>query len=166
MLAIPTQLHSMYEEPTLALVLPRATSALTMSPLDPAALLLAVETASNGAVVLFVGTVRNRHEGRTVRGITYHAYQRMAATRLQRIAEELAAADPSLRVALVHRLGALTIGEASVAIATSSPHREAAYEANRQALERLKREVPIWKHEHYADGVTSWREVEPLAPGR
>lgn len=139
-----------------------ASTALAAEPIDVAAVTAAVGAPDHGAVVLFLGTVRNHQGGRPVAAITYTAYQRLAAPALARIAAELAAASPGLRVAIVHRLGRLTVGEASVVIATSSAHREAAYAANRTALERLKTEVAIWKHEHYTDGESSWREVEPL----
>ena len=86
----------------------------------------------------------------------------MAEAALERIARELEADAPGLRVRIVHRLGDIEIGQPSVAIAVSSPHREAAYRASREALERLKREAPIWKREHYSDGSTAWREEEVL----
>ena len=93
--------------------------------------------------------------------LTYSAYAAMAERRLQRIAEELAARHGA-RVAIAHRLGTLVPGEASVVIATAAAHREAAYAASRECLERLKREVPVWKREHYADGEARWREEEAL----
>ncbi|MEM6797617.1 MAG: molybdenum cofactor biosynthesis protein MoaE, partial [Acidobacteriota bacterium] len=95
-----------------------------------------------GAVLLFVGAVRNSHEGRGVAALTYTAYESMATERLERIVEELEARDEGssrrVRVAIVHRLGEVRVGEASVAIAVSSPHRDACYAASRTALERLK----------------------------
>jgi molybdopterin synthase catalytic subunit len=96
-----------------------------------------------------------------VRAIDYTAYRVMAEERLRTIERELAARHGA-RVRIAHRLGELEVGEPSVAIAISAPHRAAAYDANREALERIKREVPIWKRELYADGGSSWREVEPL----
>jgi len=86
----------------------------------------------------------------------------MAESRLETIVRELQAAAPGTRVEIVHGLGILEVGEASVVIATASAHRQQAYETNRLALERLKAEVPIWKREHYADGESAWREEEPL----
>jgi molybdopterin synthase catalytic subunit len=86
----------------------------------------------------------------------------MAIPALQRIAADLEGANQGLRVAIVHRLGEISVGEASVAIALSSPHRASAYEASRLALERLKAEVPIWKLEQYADGQALWREEESI----
>lgn len=118
--------------------------------------------SSCGAVVLFVGTVRDRNRQRPVEGITYDAYRPMAARKLEAIAAELESSLDDLRVRIAHRLGEIPVGEASVAIAVAAPHRAAAYEASRQALERLKKEVPIWKQEHYADGPAEWREEEPL----
>lgn len=129
--------------------------------LDAAALLQEVAAPGHGATVLFVGTVRDRQGDRAVRAIDYTAYRSMAEDRLRAIETQLAAAHGA-RVRIVHRLGELQVGEASIAIAVSSPHRAAAYEASRQALERVKREAPIWKRELYADGGESWREVEPL----
>ena len=122
-----------------------------------------VADPSCGAVVVFSGTVRDSHRGRPVDRITYSAYRAMAQARLREIASRLERRYEGTRVAIVHRLGELRVGEPSVVIAVASPHREAAYAANREALERLKTEVPIWKREHYADGESRWREEEPLA---
>lgn len=121
-----------------------------------------VEDAGKGAVVVFVGNVRDSFGGRPVERITYSAYPAMAERRLERIVNELEAAEPGARVDIVHGLGTLEVGDASVVIATASAHRRQAYETNRLALERLKAEVPIWKREHYADGKSAWREEEPL----
>jgi molybdopterin synthase catalytic subunit len=119
-----------------------------------------------GALLVFLGRPRDRTGDRAVSRLSYEGYRPMALDALDRIAAELEGAHPGLQVRIVHRLGEVGIGEASVAIACSSPHRQAAYEASREALERLKREVPIWKREHYRDGSAAWREEEPLArPG-
>ena len=118
---------------------------------------------SCGAVLLFVGNVRDRHQDRQVARITYDAYRAMARSKLETIAADLEDSTDNLRVRIVHRLGDVPAGEASVAIAVASPHRAAAYEASRTALERLKQEVPIWKQEHYTDGEFRWREEESLA---
>lgn len=136
---------------------------LVDEPIDVAALESRVRNRSCGAVVLFLGTVRDHHQGREVTALTYSAYRPMAETRLRAITTELEVGDEGLHVAIVHRLGEVPVGEPSVAIAVSSPHRAAAYDASREALERLKREVPIWKRERYADGETIWREEEPLS---
>lgn len=137
-------------------------AALVETPIDVTSVARAVATPESGALLLFVGTVRNHHQGRPVERITYSAYRPMAERAMLRIVSELEEEIDGLQVAMVHRLGELAVGEASVVIAVASPHREAAYEASRQALERLKREVPIWKREHYADGQAAWREEESL----
>jgi len=141
---------------------PQPRTLLVDEVIDVARLEATASHPSCGAVVLFVGSVRSRHRQRPVEGITYDAYRPMAARRLEAIAVELESSFDDLRVRIAHRLGEIPAGEASVAIAVASPHRAAAYDASRQALERLKREVPIWKQEHYADGPAKWREDEPL----
>lgn len=137
-------------------------SHLSHGPLDADAVRLEVEAPERGAVLVFLGAVRNHHAGRAVTALSYSAYEGMADERLARICRELEDGAPGLRVAIRHRLGEVPAGEASVVIAVASPHRQAAYEASRLALERLKKEVPIWKLEHYGDGSTSWREEEAL----
>lgn len=144
---------------------PRA--ALTEEPLDVAAVTGAVRGPGCGAVLVFLGTVRDSHRGRPVSHLTYRAYRPMARERLARIVRDLeeeggAGEASGLRAAIVHRLGEVAAGEPSVVIAVASPHREAAYAASRRALERLKAEVPIWKKEHYAGGEARWREEERL----
>jgi len=119
-----------------------------------------------GAVVSFLGTVRADLDGRSVNGIHYSAYSSMAEARLARIEAELRQEHKGLQLHIVHRLGELEVGEVSIAIVAASPHREAAYTACREALERVKREVPIWKRERYADGAAAWREEHALAGAR
>jgi molybdopterin synthase catalytic subunit len=137
---------------------------LTREPLDAARLAAEVASPARGAAVLFVGSVRDRHDGRVVVGIDYSGYEAMAERTLATIERELAAEHDGLAVRIVHRLGALAAGEASIVIAAASPRRDAAFAAARRALERVKREAPIWKLERYGDGGTAWREEEPLAP--
>ena len=137
-------------------------AALIRGDLDVASLLRDLHNPEHGALVLFFGRVRNSHRGEPVDYLVYDAYEQMALEALERICAELERETPSLRVRIIHRLGKVPAGTDSVVIAVSSPHRAEAYAANRQALERLKREVPIWKQEHYADGRSAWREVEPL----
>lgn len=137
---------------------------LTEDRLDVDAIVESVSAPDCGAVVVFLGNVRNHHAGRQVEKLTYFAYRRMAEDGLARIAADLEASAPGLRAAIVHRLGDVPVGEASVVIAVASPHRAAAYEASRTALERLKAEIPVWKREHYAGGEAAWREEEPLQP--
>jgi molybdopterin synthase catalytic subunit len=138
---------------------------LVDGPIDVNRVAASVAGPSRGAVVVFLGTVRDHHAGRSVGQLTYSAYRSMAEDGLRRIVDDLEAAAPGLKVAIVHRLGEVPVGEASVVIAVGSPHRAAAYEASRTALERLKTEVPIWKKEHYTEGPPLWREEESLAPG-
>jgi molybdopterin synthase catalytic subunit len=139
---------------------------LADGPLDPARAIAAVAGPGRGAVVVFLGPVRDQHRGRRVAGLAYSAYRPMAAAVLRRIVADLEAGAERLRAAIVHRLGEVPVGEPSVVIAIAAPHRAAAYEASRTALERLKAEAPIWKRERYADGGAAWREEEPLvAPG-
>ena len=138
---------------------------LVDGPLDPSPLIAAVAGPSRGAVVVFSGNVRDHHAGRAVTKITYSAYRSMAEAGLAGIVADLEREGADLKAAIVHRLGDVPVGEASVIIAVASPHREAAYAASRRALERLKAEIPIWKREHYAGGEAAWREEEPLIPG-
>jgi molybdopterin synthase catalytic subunit len=141
---------------------PAPRAELTDDPLRVEEVAARVAEAGCGALVLFVGVVRDSSGGRAVERITYSGYRAMASARLRRIVDELEAEPGGARVAIAHRLGTLEVGEASVVIAVASPHREAAYAASRRALERLKREVPVWKREHYRDGGCSWREEESL----
>jgi molybdopterin synthase catalytic subunit len=137
---------------------------LTRDALDLDELVAEVADPACGAQAIFLGTVRNAHDGRPVVAIDYSAYDAMAEKVLERISAELAAEAPGLRLALRHRLGRLAVGEASIAIVAASPRRDGALAAIRTALERVKSEAPIWKREIYADGGERWREDEPLAP--
>ena len=141
-----------------------ARALIAEDPIDIAGLVSETIPADCGASVLFVGTVRNHHQDREVVRLTYEAYKPMAEAALERIARELESATEGLRVHIVHRLGTLAVGESSVVITAAAAHRAAAYEASRAALERLKREAPIWKREWYSDGEAAWREEEPLSP--
>jgi len=111
----------------------------------------------DGALCVFVGVVRNENQGRPVLRLEYEAYEEMALPMMEEIAQEACRRFPVTTVRLVHRLGPLEIGEASVAVAVASPHRAEAFEACRFAIDTLKAKVPIWKKEHYADG-TAWLE--------
>ncbi len=131
---------------------------LTRDPLDIGALSAEVGDARSGAVASFLGTVRSPNRGREVFWIDYEGYDAMIEAELARIANELRDAFPLLGLALAHRLGRCLPGEASIAIVACSPHREAAFDACREALERCKARLPIWKHEsdesgaHWVDG--------------
>ncbi len=127
--------------------------------IDPAVLLRAVAGPGNGAVLLFLGVVRDINDGRGVTGIEYTSYEAMAQRELTAIANEAAARFDTPDLVIEHRLGELGLQEASVAIAVAHPHRGQAYEASRWVIEELKRRVPIWKREHYTDGTREW--VDP-----
>jgi len=118
-----------------------------------------VSNPANGAVLIFLGAVRQVNEGRAVTGIDYAAYEAMARRELEAIVAEGAAKFETNDVAVRHRLGELGVEEVSVAIAVGHPHRDAAYALSRWVIEELKRRVPIWKREHYADGTREW--VDP-----
>lgn len=129
---------------------------ITSDPVDPARVLDAVGAAGDGASVLFVGTVRDHNDGRGVRGMCYSAYEDMARTVLEAIAREAAEGLGTDRLAVVHRVGDLGIGEASVVIAASSPHRAESFDAVRYVIEEIKKRLPVWKREHYIEGDTRW----------
>ena len=122
-------------------------------PIDPREVESLVEHPAAGAVVTFVGRVRDHARGQAVTALDYEAYPEAAERMLAQIGQEIAERWGIDRVAIVHRTGLLRVGEASVAIAVASPHRDAAFEASRYAIERIKEIVPIWKREHYADGA-------------
>ena len=140
------------------------TGRLTRAPIDPAALLREIGDPGLGAVILFLGVVRDLNDGRAVAGIEYSAYEAMAASELQAIADEAAERYPTARVLIVHRLGELALQDASVAIVVAHAHRDDAYQLSRWTIEELKRRVPIWKREHYADGTREW--VDPSGRAR
>ena len=125
---------------------------LTREPIDAAALVASVNAPRAGAVVLFCGTVREHSRDRHVQFLEYEAYEALAEREMRRIAEEAARRWPVLRLAAVHRLGHLNVGETSVAIAVSTPHRPDAFAAARFVIDTLKQSVPIWKKEVWGDG--------------
>ncbi len=118
----------------------------------------------DGASLLFTGVVRNHNQGRTVGGVRYDAYEEMAARVLSQIVEEAVQLVGTDRIVAVHRVGELTVGEVSVAIAVSSPHRAEAFEASRFIIEEIKKRLPVWKKERYEGDVEEWVEgVTPVA---
>ncbi len=137
-------------------------SDVTTEPIEPGAVLGRVGGASYGAVVLFLGTVRNTNDGRPVSGMEYHGYEAMAQEQLAVIVGEASEIAGGAPVAAVHRLGTLALGEISVAIAVSTPHRASAFEASRHVIEEIKKRLPVWKKEHYVDGRTDWvKGIQP-----
>ena len=137
---------------------------LTRGVIPNAAVAREIRAAEDGAVATFDGCVRNHSHGRATLYLEYEAYESMALAKMQEIADELHARYAINRVAMVHRLGRLEIGETSVFIAVSSAHRAAALDACRYAIDTLKKTVPIWKKEFFADGAV-WADGElPPAP--
>jgi molybdopterin synthase catalytic subunit len=125
---------------------------LVPDPLDVAAVLREVESPDAGAIASFVGTVRRRSRDRDVLHLDYEAYEEMAEEMLARLGAELTERHGLTAVAVHHRVGRVGIGEPSVAIAVSAPHRGAALEACREAIETLKTSIPLWKKEAYEGG--------------
>jgi molybdopterin synthase catalytic subunit len=126
---------------------------VTTEPLSERAMAEAVEDPRAGAIVLFSGVVRDQTGGRRVKFLEYEAHAPMASAKLREIAGEIRSRWPDVtRVALVHRIGRLEIGESSVMIAVSSPHRRHAFEACHFAIDTLKETVPVWKKEYFEDG--------------
>jgi molybdopterin synthase catalytic subunit len=116
----------------------------------------AVADPGAGGTCVFLGTVRDHSDDGEVTGLTYEAWEELAARRLEELGNELFERWPLRRVALLHRFGELAVGDVSVAIAVSAGHRAEAFEACRHAIERLKQDVPIWKKEHLVTGESSW----------
>ena len=129
---------------------------LVSDPIDTQAVLTFVNSSQAGGVVLFLGTTREFTGGRQTASLDYEAYGAMAEQKLQELAGEAAEKWPLVACAIHHRLGPVALGEASVAIAVSTPHRAEAFEAGKWLIDMLKIVVPIWKQEHWADGSTEW----------
>jgi MoaE-MoaD fusion protein len=133
--------------------------AITRDPIDSQALARAVQRPEDGAVVIFEGVVRNNTKDRSTEYLEYECYEKLALEQMRRIAHEVVAAFSLGRVGIIHRLGRLEVGEASVVIVASAPHRRPAFEGALAMIDRLKREVPIWKKEYFSDGAV-WVEGE------
>ena len=133
--------------------------ALTRHAIDTRRVIAGLMSGSEGAVVTFEGTVRNNTKGRATRFLDYEGYESMALRTMAQIGHEIAAAYGVERVAMVHRLGRMLIGETSVAVIVTSAHRRAAFEAALEGINRLKKVVPIWKKEYFVDGEV-WVEGE------
>ena len=137
-------------------------TAIVREAIDPAQVLSLIGADQDGASLLFLGVVRDHNDGRSVGGVRYESYEEMATQVLSDIVEEAAGAADTDRIAALHRIGELEVGEVSVAIAVSTPHRAEAYEASRYIIEEIKKRLPVWKKEHYSDGADEW--VEGRAP--
>lgn len=141
-------------------------TALVRAPIDVAGLAREVAAAGVGATTLFLGTVRDVNDGRAVTGIEYRAYEPMAARELATLVAEAAERFGTPRIVVEHRLGTLALGDVSVAIAVAHARRAPAMDAQRWIIEELKRRVPIWKLEHYADGTREWVDPTTARPAR
>jgi molybdopterin converting factor subunit 1 len=133
--------------------------AITRKAIDTLHLVDKMQRPDDGAVVVFEGVVRNNTKGRRTEYLEYECYEQMALEQMARIGRQIAGEFAIGRLGIVHRLGRLEIGEASVVVVTTAPHRGAAFDAARQGIDRLKREVPIWKKEFFADGAV-WVDGE------
>ena len=135
--------------------------ALVREPIDVAALQDEIKSVSDGAVCVFDGIVRDNMRGRETSHLDYEAYEEMALTQMQALAQQAVAKFGVRDVTLVHRLGRLMVGETSVLIAVASAHRGPAFEACRWLIDTLKKQVPIWKKEQFVDGAV-WADGEPF----
>ena len=135
--------------------------ALTRERIDRDALVAKLKQPADGAVVVFDGIVRDNTRGRKTLYLDYEAYEEMALAQIGKLAREAAERFAIDRVGVVHRLGRLEIGESSIVIVVTSAHRAAAFDACRWLIDTLKRTVPIWKKEHFADGAV-WTDGEPF----
>ena len=126
--------------------------------IDCRAIIDEVTGEDRGAVLTFAGTVRNTNLGRTVRSIDYHAYESMACKELEKLELETTDRWPGVKIRIVHRIGRLELGEASVFIAAAGAHRDESFAALRHAIDRLKEDAPVWKRELYEDGSEAWLE--------
>ncbi|GAC1504473.1 MAG: molybdenum cofactor biosynthesis protein MoaE [Candidatus Dormibacteraceae bacterium] len=136
---------------------------LTPDPLDARRMEAAVTHKGAGAICTFTGVVRDNSRGRSVTHLVYEAYAEMATAQMRKIGDEIAERWPDARVAMAHRIGKLDIGEASVVVSVSCPHRAEAIAACKWGIDRLKEAVPVWKKEHAADG-TYWIEGDEAKP--
>lgn len=132
-------------------------------PIDPRELEEAVAHPGAGAICTFTGIVRDSSRGQSVTHLDYEAYAEMAVPQMRKIGAEIKERWPEARVAMAHRTGKLAIGDASVVVCVSAPHRHDAIEACHWGIDRLKESVPIWKKEHAADG-TYWIEGNAAKP--
>ena len=143
---------------------------LSDKPIDSGALVERASSPQAGAVVLFLGTVRESTRGRRTLWLDYECYPEMARSKLEELEAEARRRWPIVACEIVHRLGRLELGEASVGVAVSAPHRRDAFEAGQWLIDTLKEVVPIWKREHWADGSTEWvhpgLEMQERAPSQ
>ena len=136
---------------------------ITSRAIDPTVLVAEVQANEFGAVSMFVGTVRDTNDGRSVTALDYSAYTAMAESELSEILNEAEARFGVTTIAVEHRIGALVLGDVSVAIACAHAHRAPALDCTRFVIEEIKKRVPIWKQEHYVDGTREWVDPTPAS---
>lgn len=129
---------------------------LTNNPIDISRACRAVQSPQAGAVLLFLGTVREFTHGRQTEHLNYECYRDMALAKLEELTQQARAKWDLVSCFVAHRLGRLDLGEISIAVAVSSPHREVAFTAGKWLIDTIKQVVPIWKEEHWSDGSTQW----------
>jgi molybdopterin synthase catalytic subunit len=138
---------------------------VTTEPIEPDDVLGAVGGSEDGAALLFIGTVRDHNDGKAVEGLEYQAYPEMAVKELRVIVQEARSRFGVERVAVVHRIGRLDVGDIAVAVACSSPHRAETFDTGRYVMEEIKKRLPIWKKEGYLDGHADWvKGTQPPEP--
>ena len=137
-------------------------SGIVRRPIDPSKVLKSVMDLEAGGIVLFVGTIRNQTGAQRVRSLEYEVYRPMAQRRIGELEQEIRRRWPVKSVTMIHREGKLKIGEVSVAVAVSAPHRREAFDAARYAIEQIKRSFPIWKREQLQGGRYSWVSGTPI----
>lgn len=133
------------------------------APLSVDEAIAAVSHPGAGGIAVFLGVVRDNADGKAVARLEYEAYADLARREMARILDEIERARPGTRLAAVHRVGELAIGDAAVVIAASAPHRDEAFAACREAIDRIKETVPVWKKEWAPDGTAVWVNLEPPA---
>ncbi len=134
---------------------------LTESPIRLDPLIDQVRSPDRGGIAIFLGLVRDHHQGKGVLGLDYSAYGPMAETVTSEIIREAESREPRAKVVVQHRTGALTIGDTAVAVVAAAAHRGEAFDACRYVIEELKKRVPVWKKEMFVDGTVEW--VDPTA---
>ncbi|MBI4521297.1 MAG: molybdenum cofactor biosynthesis protein MoaE [Gemmatimonadetes bacterium] len=137
---------------------------ITSDPIQVSEVLASVGSSADGAILLFTGIVRNHSEGQPVTAVQYEAYRGMAEQVLREIAQEASERLGTDRLAVVHRVGDLAVGDVSVAIAVSSPHRAESFAACRYVIEEIKVRLPVWKRERFVGGEARWAPGRALAP--
>ncbi len=137
---------------------------IVTQPIDTAAVLASVQSEACGAAVLFVGTTRKMTGGRETTKLNYECYEDMAVRKMEELTDQAKSKWPVERISVVHRVGTVALGETSIAIAVSSPHRQASFTAAEWLIDEIKKQVPIWKQEFWADGATEWVHPDGATP--